>query len=640
MSTGEHNEYPNDVEGYHNAVKTGAAGGRASQINSKVNHDGMNADAVSKPVWYRRVRWWGWVLITVVAVFVVFAGMVGTQILCVVNHEKAAVSAIKSAVGEEGLDDVDDVVVAVQKETAAAKDITNGGLWSFTEKIPGIKGSMHVVRMMTDVVDDLAHDTVPKFVVAARRIDAASVYANGQIKVDQIMAALPQLKEAALSLQRQTEAFDRIPESGFGMVEHALSSTRDMLDAANHYVQEGVNEWVPHLPQWLGYEGRQTYAILAMTPAEMRGSGGLVGAVGTVSIKDGSIKVGDFESNAKFAPPSIKANLTNDEWHLFKEIGPMRLNYDVRDIANSPDTARVFDMFKDIWEQTDTGRQTELNGIILADPLVVQALVRVLGEVTLPDGTVLEGANTADFLQNTVYKKYPSKTDEMFGVVANACVERLTGDLQTGTAMNLMAEMPMLVQHRHLAMYSSDPILQRVLREQGFISTVPLDESRPQIGIYITETNPSKIGWYIKRSTTITQTDCDGEGPDKYHVEYVISNTMTKDESKTLPRYITSTRFKVKDYRGTSFEKIIFMPPAGGTMSNFKVAGNGASPTADALEYRLIYRTMTQIQPESEVVYSFDVTVSPDATQAIAMDETPTTSELPDVTYKRLCRVQ
>lgn len=255
MSTGEHNEYPNDVEGYHNAVKTGAAGGRASQINSKVNHDGMNADAVSKPVWYRRVRWWGWVLITVVAVFVVFAGMVGTQILCVVSHEKAAVSAIKSAVGEEGLDDVDDVVVAVQKETAAAKDITNGGLWSFTEKIPGIKGSMHVVRMMTDVVDDLAHDTVPKFVVAARRIDAASVYANGQIKVDQIMAALPQLKEAALSLQRQTEAFDRIPESGFGMVEHALISTRDMIDAANHYVQEGVNEWVPHLPQWLGYEG-------------------------------------------------------------------------------------------------------------------------------------------------------------------------------------------------------------------------------------------------------------------------------------------------------------------------------------------------------------------------------------------------
>lgn len=636
MSTREHNEYPNDIESYHDAAKMGDAGGWGGQVNN----DGANADAVSKPVWYLRVRWWGWVLIAIAAVFTVFAGMVGAQILCVVNHEKAAVSVVKSAVGGDGLDDVEGVVASLQKETTAARDITNGGLWSFTEKIPGIKGSMHVVRMMTDAVDDLAHDTVPKFVVAARRIDAAAVYANGHINVDQIMAALPQLKEAALSLQRQMEAFDRIPESGFGMVEHALSSTRGTLDTVNRYVQEGVYEWMPHLPQWLGYEGQQTYAILAMTPAEMRGSGGLIGAVGTVSIKDGSIKAGDFESNAKFAPPSIKANLTNDEWHLFKEIGPMRLNYDVRDIANSPDTARVFDMFKDIWEQTDMGRQIELNGVVLADPIVVQALVKVLGEVTLPDGTVLNGVNTADFLQNIVYKKYPSKTDEMFGIVANVCVERLMSNLQTGTAVNLIAEMPKLAQHRHLAVYSSDPTLQRMLREQGFISTVPLDESRPQIGVYITETNPSKIRWYIKRSTTITQTDCDGEGPDKYHVEYVIRNTMTKTESKTLPRYITSTRFKVKDYRGTSFEKIVFMPPAGGTMSNFKVTGNGAIPTADALEYRFIYRTMTQIQPESEVVYSFDVTVSPEAAQTIAMDETPTTSELPDVTYKRLCRVQ
>ena len=75
-------------------------------------------------------------------------------------------------------------------------------------------------------------------------------------------------------------------------------------------------------------------------------------------------------------------------------------------------------------------------------------------------------------------------------------------------------------------------------------------------------------------------------------------------------------------------------------MSNFKVMGNSSLPIADALEHRLIYTAMAQIQPESEVVYSFDVTVSPHATQTMTMDETPTTSERPDITYKKTCRVQ
>ena len=169
---------------------------------------------------------------------------------------------------------------------------------------------------------------------------------------------------------------------------------------------------------------------------------------------------------------------------------------------------------------------------------------------------------------------------------------------------------------------------------------MPLDEAKPEIGIYITENNPSKMGWYIKRSTKITQLDCLEDGPAKYHVEYTIRNTMTDEESKTLPWYITGARSEFPDSQGTSFEKIVFMPPAGGTMSDFEVTGNGADPVADSLNYRLIYTTITQVQPESEVTYSFDVTVSPDAKRKLGVDETPTASEKPDVTYVKQCPVQ
>lgn len=614
----------------------------AESGNTAPSQNAVVAETAPHKPWYRRIRWWGWVLIAIAAVMVVFAGTVGTQALLVKHHEEAAIAVVKDAVKKQRLNDFDGVVADMQKQTRAARDITNGPLWSFTEKLPGIKGSMRVVRMMTDVVDDMAQDTAPKFADVAQTIDAKSIYKNGRINAGPIVKALPELETAAQSLQRYTEEFDRIPTPRLGIVANALNSSRGMLDRANYYMQAAVDEYIPNLPTWLGYEGKQTYAILAMTPGEMRASGGLIGAVGTVTIDKGKIEIGDFEANTKFAGDGITArNLSEDENRLYREEGPMNLNYDTRDIANSPDTVRVADYFRAIWNQTEIGKDTELNGIVLADPLMVQSLVRVLGDVKLPNGTVLTGTNTADFLINTAYKDYPAEeTDAMFGTVAKACVQRLMGDLDAGKMAKLASEMFTLAHNRHLAVYSFDPTMQQIFWDTELTPTFPLDEAKPEIGIYITENNPSKMGWYIKRSTKITQLDCLEDGPAKYHVEYTIRNTMTDEESKTLPQYITGIRSEFPDSHGTSFEKIVFMPPAGGTMSDFEVTGNGADPVADSLNFRLIYTTITQVQPESEVTYSFDVTVSPDAKQKLGVDETPTASETPDVTYVRQCPVQ
>ena len=231
---------------------------KAEAGNAVPAHDAVAAEAVPHKPWYRRIRWWGWILIAIAAVLVVFAGTVGTQALLVKHHEEAAIAVVKDAVKERKLNDLDGVVADMQKQTRAARNITNGPLWSFTEKLPGIKGSMRVVRMMTDVVDDMAQDTAPKFVDAAQTIDAKSIYKNGRINAEPIVEALPELETAAQSLQRYTEEFDRIPTPRIGIVANTLNSSRGMLDKANGYLQEGVHEFAPKLPEWLGYDGKQT----------------------------------------------------------------------------------------------------------------------------------------------------------------------------------------------------------------------------------------------------------------------------------------------------------------------------------------------------------------------------------------------
>lgn len=75
----------------------------------------MTAGAVPRKPWYRRIRWWGWVLIAIAAVMVVFAGTVGTQALLVKHHEEAAIAVVKDAVKKHRLNDLDGVVADMQK---------------------------------------------------------------------------------------------------------------------------------------------------------------------------------------------------------------------------------------------------------------------------------------------------------------------------------------------------------------------------------------------------------------------------------------------------------------------------------------------------------------------------------------------
>lgn len=62
------------------------------------------------------------------------------------------------------------------------------------------------------------------------------------------------------------------------------------------------------------------------------------------------------------------------------------------------------------------GSNTQLDGVIMVDPVFLQELTKISGNVTIPDGTVLTGDNTAEFLLNKVYVDYPvSMQDTLTG---------------------------------------------------------------------------------------------------------------------------------------------------------------------------------------------------------------------------------
>ena len=102
-------------------------------------------------------------------------------------------------------------------------------------------------------------------------------------------------------------------------------------------------------------------------------------------------------------------------------------------------------------------------------------------------------------------------------------------------------------------MFSFYANLEKEIQAAGFTGETPNDPQNPSVGIYLTEQNPSKMGWYIKRTATIEKTRCDASGA-TYHVEYTLNNTMKVSDVANLPPYITGVD---APNRGKGIEKIL-----------------------------------------------------------------------------------
>ena len=127
------------------------------------------------------------------------------------------------------------------------------------------------------------------------------------------------------------------------------------------------------------------------------------------------------------------------------------------------------------------------------------------------------------------------------------------------------------------------------------------------------------MGWYIKREAKIQRVNCsDG---DLYHVEFMVHNTMTEEEAKSLPWYITGNN---SNNTGKAMEKILFYAPQGGSISNLMQLGG----KVDAVKETTIdgvnaYETYVQVNPGQMATFTFDVRVSPKASAPLTIDQTP-----------------
>lgn len=600
----------------------------------------MASHRVSRTNVKRHHRVWPWVLSIVglfVAVLVLF-GIAGFNVYRqskeVQAHESRALSMISdfsTKIDDANVQKVKDQLPQIQQETSQASAIANGAWWNIANKIPYFGSNVSTVQGMTNVIDDLMHQSVPQFMDVVTNLQHANLSSTDDgINLRPIIDCQQGMQKANESLQHQVGAYNALPQPNIDIVRSAYAQGSDKLNALATRV-DALSSTFRMLPGFLGNGQTRTYAVMSMTTSEMRSSGGLIGSVGELTADNGSVHVGEFKANKDYLPYGI-GDHSADMARVFSDEGPLHMSFDIRDTAVFPDTERAALAMQSIWNRTPWGQQKPLSGVIMVDPVFVQEMVAINGPVTLADGTTLNGDNTAEYFLNTVYKQYEaSQTDAVFGETTGNVIAGMFKSLNLGKLVKIGETMGTMARERHFTMFSFDANLEKEIQAAGFTGETPNDPQNPSVGIYLTEQNPSKMGWYIKRTATIEKTRCDASGA-TYHVEYTLNNTMKVSDVANLPPYITGVD---APNRGKGIEKILFYPPAGGRINNISQL-NGAVNAVQktTMNGKELYKTVVEILPEQSVTYSFDVTVSPQAQSALTIDQTPLGWKDTGITFK------
>lgn len=582
-----------------------------------------------------------WIILSLVILLIACGGYFGTKLYSearqVQVHEQKAISLLSSFQESSSAGDVAKLqtdLPQIQSETKAARMIASGTLWNMANKIPYYGSDIATVQGMTTVIDNLSSKTIPSYLTAINALMAAQLNgSDGQLNLQPLLEVQGSLEKANKLVNSEYKMYTELSTPRLAIVKDAYELGGAQLKQIRQ-MSNNITDTTTLLPAFLGAEGPKTYIVASVTPAESRSSGGLVGSLGSLTTDNGTISMGNFYPNGTFLKYGA-AEKTDEVANLFA--GPLNFSFDIRDQAALPDFSKAAEGITQIWQRSAVASDT-VDGVLMIDPVFLQQVNAISGSFAISTGVTLDGSNTAEYLQNTIYKTVPvPQQDALFGEVATHAISNLFSNLDFSKMQRLSQILPQLAKDRHFQISSTNEKTQRYFEKSGFSRAPQSSEAAPSLGIYVNQQNASKMDWYVKRTTHVTRATCNSDGSQTYHVKFSMTNTMTSQEAAEVSPYISGINLG----KGNAVEKVLIYAPAGGNISDMHVSGDITDLASYTLNGHTLQMNVATLAPQKTVTYEFDVITSTAAQEELSVDQTPTATESDGISFDTLsCTIQ
>ncbi|HEX6581271.1 MAG TPA: DUF4012 domain-containing protein [Actinomycetota bacterium] len=336
-------------------------------------------------------------------------------------------------------------------------------------------------------------------------IDRIPPLARAATESDELMsAALSRLEGAPTSLLLGPVGVARRE------AEEELSATSESIHAASLLLRR--------LPTFLGAEQPQRFFFGAQNPAELRGTGGLIGAYSILRIDAGRFHFSPYVPIHNLARPPLRSIPSPNEdysanYDQFRRGGRFWTSINV--MPDFPSVAQA------ILNSYEAATGTRLDGVILADPFAEAALLRATGPVQLPGYDVeIDADNVVAFATNEAYSLFTDsvRRKRLLGDVATAAFERFID--QPSADHQDLEQLLDAAGERHIQAYSEDPMMQQGLRATPVGGALrPRGADDDLLSVVVNSAAGSKVDFYQERNVSYAvRLDDDGSAAAEFEL--------------------------------------------------------------------------------------------------------------------------
>jgi hypothetical protein len=284
------------------------------------------------------------------------------------------------------------------------------------------------------------------------------------------------------------------------------------------------------LPGFLGEDGPRHYFFGAANPAEERGTGGLIGAYSILTIDGGALSFSPFRP-VQSLPPMDEDSWRSPSQEYIDNVGfywavDFWLNTNI-----TPDFPLAAGTMAMSYEEA-TGQH--LDGMIVADPFALQALMRVTGPVRVQSaGADVAAGDVVRFVSNEAYALFDTNEERkaVLGDVATDVLARFLAS--SGDDLLRQRSLLRAFEGGHVKVWTTDASMQG-----GLASTAVGGAFSPggtdALALITNSASATKLDFYQHRSIAYDVT----LGPDGSAVAR--ARTWIRNEGPTsgLPKYV------------------------------------------------------------------------------------------------------
>ena len=365
--------------------------------------------------------------------------------------------------------------------------------------VPVVGGNIQSVRSVTDALIPVV-DTAGRLERRSREFRKGGFISKGKIRISDLADLVDPLRKEVGALRAVEDAADEaLTGVTLPVLWDAFTELRDRAGELRAGLADAVT-LLERAPRLLGADSPRRYLVMLVNNAELRGAGGILAGVGTLTFSDGKLSLGrmysvhdlDVEPRIRVpAPP-----LYERRYGIYEANTTLWLN-----TTFSPDLPDVAEVAARLFERT-TGTKT--SGAIAIDPRGLASLLEEDADLELPSFGTVEGDELPRVIYSDAYERFTDQDARRTAILqlGAAAFEHVITDGLPDDGVDAIGE---AVSGGHLAFVSFDRVEERALVGVGAAHDVPpVDDDVLMVSVQNFGGGGgegSKLDYWAKRST-------------------------------------------------------------------------------------------------------------------------------------------